>query len=113
MSSQASGTQKEKGNGNGNGNGSQKGADVRERVLEVRERADDLARTVGSIAKDLRGVVTKEVKSRPYRAMTVAALAGFVLGGGLSVTVVRSAARIGLRFAMAAMLNQAIKGSST
>jgi len=106
MSSQPSSTTKPKGNGR------ESVAHVTERVLEVRERADDLARTVATMANDARRAVTAEVTRRPYRAMAVAALAGFVLGGGVSVAVLRGATRLGLRFAMAVLLNRAVEGSA-
>jgi len=102
---------KTKGKGNTNGGGGEMPA--LERAHEVRERADDLARTVSRMAKEVHGTVAAQVTKRPYHAIALAGLAGFVLGGGLSVAVLRGATRMGLRFAMAALLEKAVGASST
>jgi ElaB/YqjD/DUF883 family membrane-anchored ribosome-binding protein len=99
-------------NQKGNGERFPRAAEVRERVGEVRERADDLARTVGSLARDLEDAVTRETKRRPYQAVAAAATVGFVLGGGLSMGVLRLAMRVGARLATAALLERALQGSS-
>jgi len=91
---------------NGNGGSS---THVREQVVEVQGRVDDLARSLGTMKKEARASLEQEMKARPYQAVSVAAIVGFVLGGGLSLAVLRTATSIGARLAVGALITRLTK----
>ena len=75
-----------------------------ERSRRVREDASRLGRSLGELLEGGEGRLCRELERRPYRALSIAAGAGYVLGGGLPTWVVRSAVGLGGRLFLASIL---------
>ena len=79
------------------------------------ERGRKVERDARSLSSDLEGLLSEvedlvraRLEAQPYATLAVAAGAGFVLGGGLTVGVVGTLARIGTRMATAALMQGAL-----
>lgn len=79
---------------------------VRDRIVEVGERADDLAKSVRTTTNEAKVALDREMKAHPYRMVSIAAALGFVLGGGLSLALLRTATSIGARLAVGSIVSR-------
>lgn len=71
-------------------------------VEELREEVDGVADSLGETLSEARSLVEERVQDYPYQAMAVAAVTGFVLGGGLTAQVgtllLRHGGRVAARY---------------
>jgi ElaB/YqjD/DUF883 family membrane-anchored ribosome-binding protein len=75
-----------------------------ERGRQVERDAQSFASNLEGLVMDVEALVRSSLEARPYETLTVAAGAGFVLGGGLSIGVLGMVTRAGTKMAAAALL---------
>ena len=78
-------------------------------IAEVRDNADDLAESFNETLDDVKQLVRKQMRQRPYTALGVAAGVGFILGGGLTVRVGSTLLGLGARVALNSLLREVTK----
>ena len=75
--------------------------------MRVLEEAD-LDSNVGDLTSELQEVIRVSVKKSPLLTFAAAGALGYVLGGGLTVSVLTRAVQIGFRVALANRARQAL-----
>jgi hypothetical protein len=75
--------------------------------MRVLEEAD-LDPNVGDLTSELQEVIRVSVKESPLLTFAAAGALGYVLGGGLTVSVLTRAVQIGFRVALANRARQAL-----
>lgn len=75
--------------------------------MRVLEEAD-LDSNVGDLTSELQEVIRVSVKESPLLTFAAAGALGYVLGGGLTVSVLTRAVQIGFRVALANRARQAL-----
>ncbi|MGH7858859.1 MAG: hypothetical protein ACREQY_16145 [Candidatus Binatia bacterium] len=76
----------------------------------VRDEAGSLAHAVDEAFEELAAFLRDRLDRRPYATLGVAMSAGYVLGGGVPSFVTRSVLELGGRIAIAATINQLVRG---
>lgn len=79
-----------------------------ERGRRVERDAQSFAANLEGLVSDAEELVRTRLESQPYATLAIAAGAGFVLGGGLTLGVLATMARVGTRMAPAAMLQTTV-----
>ncbi len=73
---------------------------ARAHLREVREGSEQVAESLRGAGDEIGAAVKRRATESPWQTLGVAFAAGFVLGGGLSTGVLRTAAQVGTRIAM-------------
>ena len=77
---------------------------LRERGRQVERDAQSFAANLEGLASDVEQLVRTRLEAQPYATLALAAGAGFVVGGGLTLGVLATTARLATRMATAAVL---------
>ncbi len=77
---------------------------LRERSRKLEDHARSFASDLDELVSDVEEVVRGRLESDPYVTLAIAAGAGFVAGGGLTVGVLSTLARMGARMAVGAAM---------
>ena len=77
---------------------------LRERGRQVERDAQSFAANLEGLASDVEQLVRTRLEAQPYRTLALAAGAGFVVGGGVTMGVLATMARVATRMATAAIL---------
>jgi len=83
-------------------------ARLRERGRKLEDDARSLLSDVDAMVSEFEDVVRKRLDSDPYVTLAIAAGAGFVAGGGLTVGVLNMLLRFGTRAAVGAVMQGAV-----
>jgi ElaB/YqjD/DUF883 family membrane-anchored ribosome-binding protein len=75
-----------------------------ERGRQVGQDAKSFAANLEGLVSDAEQFVRTRLEAQPYGTLAIAAGAGFVVGGGVTLGVLATMARLGTRMAAAAML---------
>jgi ElaB/YqjD/DUF883 family membrane-anchored ribosome-binding protein len=79
-----------------------------ERGRKVERDAQSFVEDIEGLVTDVEGLVRTSLEARPYATLAIAAGAGFVVGGGLTVGVLGTLVRVGARMATAAVVQGAL-----
>jgi ElaB/YqjD/DUF883 family membrane-anchored ribosome-binding protein len=75
-----------------------------ERGRQVEHDAQSFVANLEGLVSDAEQLLRTRLQTQPYATLGIAAGAGFVLGGGVTLGVLATVARLGTRMATAAML---------
>jgi ElaB/YqjD/DUF883 family membrane-anchored ribosome-binding protein len=75
-----------------------------ERGRQVEHDAQSFAANLEGLVADAEQFVRTRLEAQPYATLAIAAGAGFLIGGGLTIGVMATITRLGTRMATAAML---------
>jgi len=81
---------------------------LRERSRKLESNARSIVSEVDEMISDAEDLVRGHLESQPYTTLALAAGAGFVIGGGLTVGVLATLARVGARVAVGAAIQGAL-----
>ena len=79
-----------------------------ERGRQVERDAQSFAADFQGLVSDVEQLVRARLEAQPYATLALAAGAGFVVGGGVTVSLLATTARLGARMATAAMMQGAL-----
>jgi hypothetical protein len=84
-----------------------------ERGRQVERDAQSFMADVEGLISDVESLVRANLEARPYATLSAAAGAGFVVGGGLTVGVLGTVARMGVRIATAALMQSVLSRATS
>ena len=101
-----------RGNGSGgdrpNGGAARAPQQIRESMRALQRDTRDLASAIEQLSSSVGDALREQMDRRPYAAMGVGMLAGYVLGGGLSLRLATLLGAAAARAAMAQMVAQGV-----
>jgi ElaB/YqjD/DUF883 family membrane-anchored ribosome-binding protein len=81
---------------------------LRERSRRLESDARSFAADVEELISDVEDLVRSRLETQPYATLAVAAGAGFVVGGGLTLGVLGTIVRAGVRAALGTLVQGAV-----
>ncbi|MGD9763137.1 MAG: hypothetical protein AB7V27_05460 [Candidatus Binatia bacterium] len=84
-----------------------------EQVLRMRSDMKSFSSTARRALEDGDGILRETLREHPYRTIAVAAGIGYVLGGGLPISLIRTALAIGGRFAIERAILELVRPGAT